>query len=83
VREVVEFSKEGFGLMNQMEQRIGEAAGTIWNALYAKESMTKSRIAKVTGLPTQLMNQGIGWLAREGKLTITKQKKTELIELKE
>ena len=51
-----------------MEARIGEAAGKVWQALHAKGPMRKSGIAKATGLTGDLLNQGIGWLAREGKI---------------
>ena len=52
-----------------MEAKIGEAAGRIWQALHANGPMGKAQLAKVTGLSGDLLNQGIGWLAREGKLT--------------
>lgn len=51
-----------------METRIGEAAGKIWQVLNAKGAMGKARLAKATGLSSDLLDQGIGWLAREGKL---------------
>ena len=69
--------------MNQIELEIGKAAGKIWDVLSAKGSMSKSQIAKETGLSTQLLNQGIGWLAREGKLVGEKSKRGERIELAE
>jgi len=69
--------------MDQIEREIGEAAGRIWNELYANGPMSKSRISKATGFPIQLVNQGIGWLAREGKLTTIKQRGIDLIKLKE
>ena len=69
--------------MNQIELEIGKAAGKIWDVLFAKGSMSKSQIAKETGLSTQLLNQGIGWLAREGKLDREKSKKGEKIKLTE
>ena len=57
-----------------METRIGEAAGKIWQALHAKGPMRTSGIAKATGLPGGLLNQGIGWLAREGKIAFEMRK---------
>lgn len=69
--------------MEHMEREIGEAAGKIWNALNAKGVMSKARLAKVTGLPTARVDQGIGWLAREGKLVREKGKKGEVVSLKE
>lgn len=57
-----------------MEARIGEAAGKIWQALHADGPMRRSGIAKATGLSGDLLNQGIGWLAREGKIASQMQK---------
>ena len=51
-----------------METKIGEAAGKIWKALNVADSMGKTQLAKATGLTSDLVNQGIGWLAREGKI---------------
>ena len=51
-----------------MEHEIGQAAGKIWDALNGKDAMTALQIAKAAGLPSDLTHQGIGWLAREGKL---------------
>ena len=69
--------------MNHIELEIGNAAGKIWNVLSAKGSMSRSQIAKEAGLSTQLLNQGIGWLAREGKLVREKTKRGKRIKLTE
>lgn len=69
--------------MERLEQEIGDAAGKIWKNLDKKGAMSKSRIAKETKLSTNLVNQAIGWLAREGKISQEKTKRVELIKLKE
>lgn len=69
--------------MERIEQEIGEAAGKIWKLLNEKGPIPKSKIAKQTKLSANLVHQGLGWLAREGKLSQHKQKNTELIGLKE
>jgi len=51
-----------------MEAKVGEAAGKVWQALHANGPMDKSALTKATGLSSDLVNQGIGWLAREGKI---------------
>ena len=52
-----------------MEERIGQAAGQIWQALAeAKKSVNIADLGKLTKLKTQLAYQGLGWLAREGKI---------------
>jgi hypothetical protein len=67
--------------MNQLEQAIGDAAGKIWSTLDMGGSMTRTQLGKKTGLPAPLLNQGIGWLAREGKLQVIQDKKREVLEL--
>ncbi len=69
--------------MGKMERQTGEAAGHIWHALNANGPMSRSKISKITGLPTQLTNEGIGWLVREGKLSLETKRKRELVMLKE
>ena len=69
--------------MDLLEKEIGEAAGKVWSSLRAKGPMAKTRIPKETGISAQLANQAVGWLAREGKLVIQKDKKVDLIGLKE
>jgi len=69
--------------MNQLELEIGEAAGNIWTILAAKGSMSRTQLGKAAGLSTHLLNQGIGWLAREGKLEVIKDKKKEVINLRQ
>ena len=69
--------------MEQVEREIGEAAGKIWEALHVNGAMSRAKIAKATKLSAQLVNQGIGWLAREGQLTSEKMKGTEAIRLKQ
>jgi hypothetical protein len=66
----------------EIETGIGFAAGKIWQTLNGKGPMAKSAIAKATGLGADLLDQGIGWLAREGKLVVVKAGKVEQLKLK-
>ena len=66
----------------EMETEIGFAAGKIWQTLNSKGPMAKSAIAKTTELPADLLDQGIGWLTREGKLITVKAGKIEQLKLK-
>jgi len=63
-----------------MEKQIGEAAGKIWQALHAGGPMSKPQLARATGLPAGAVDQGIGWLAREGKIVVDE--KTQSLKLK-
>ena len=62
-----------FLLMNV--QSIGENAGIIWRLLQSENrKWDYLEIKKATGLPDRDINASIGWLAREGKLTIDETK---------
>ena len=65
-----------------MEAKIGEAAGKIWQALKANGSLGRTQLAKATGLSGDLLNQGIGWLAREGKIASEGQDMNQSLKLK-
>ena len=69
--------------MDILEKEIGEAAGKIWEALHGNEPMSRTKISKKTGLSVVSLNQGIGWLAREGKLAREKKNRKEPISLKD
>ncbi len=52
-----------------MEQEIGQAAGQIWQALSTTNGPVNiTKLAKLSGLKTQIAYQGLGWLAKEGKI---------------
>ncbi|MCE5185353.1 MAG: winged helix-turn-helix domain-containing protein [Planctomycetaceae bacterium] len=52
-----------------MVEQIGQAAGQIWQMLSkAKEPVNITDVPKKTKLTSQIAYQGMGWLAREGKL---------------
>ena len=49
-------------------QEIGSAAGEIWHFLNDNGPATVSKIVKELDQPKDTILQGIGWLAREGKV---------------
>ncbi len=52
-------------------QSIGESAGIVWRTLAGEHrKWSYNELKKVTGLPDRNLNAAIGWLAREGKLSI-------------
>ncbi len=53
-----------------MSERIGTAAGVVWEYLKSNGTVTTSQIQRGTGLNAALTNQALGWLAREGKIRI-------------
>lgn len=54
-----------------LQEKAGNIAGLIWNALAdANASLTFKQIKKTTKLAEKDFNLGIGWLLREDKLTV-------------
>lgn len=52
-----------------MQDKIGSAAGHIWKFLSTyKKPINISDLPKQSGLAAPLAYQGLGWLAREGKV---------------
>ena len=56
-------------------QSIGESAGIIWNLLQSESrKWDYQEIKQATGLSDRIIHAAIGWLAREGKLSIEETK---------
>ena len=51
---------------------IGEMAGKVWTALYKNGEMTITKIKNDLKADVFVINAAVGWLAREGKVDITK-----------
>jgi winged helix-turn-helix protein DUF2582 len=64
-------------------ERIGKAAGAVWNKLHAraKDGVSLTDLKKVTGFTADEALAGIGWLAREGKLSFETQGKKSVVKL--
>ena len=65
-----------------MSDSIGIAAGKIWDYLNENGETSVSKITKETELNKNMTQRAIGWLAKEGKLNFTMDKRTELLSLK-
>jgi len=65
-----------------MINEIGEAAGAIWIALNEKGEMTMTRLKDETKLTTNMLNMGLGWLAREDKVQFSGSGKNVNVSLK-
>ncbi|HEX7320475.1 MAG TPA: winged helix-turn-helix domain-containing protein [bacterium] len=63
--------------------KIGNAAGDIWKKLRAEGDMVITKLQRKTGLPVNLFYLGLGWLARENKVSISIEKRTIRVSLKE
>ena len=60
---------------------IGEMAGEVWKVLSENGPMTMAKLVKVVGEPRDTVLQAVGWLAREGKLSIEDQGRNRMIAL--
>lgn len=60
---------------------IGEAAGKVWKALGAKGKVALTTLPKVLEEDGALVNQAIGWLARESKIEFEKEGRAVYVKL--
>ena len=61
--------------------KIGAAAGMVWQYLDQNGAVTLSKLAKEIDAPRDQVMQGIGWLAREGKIRFDETSRSKLIAL--
>jgi len=62
-------------------QEVGQTAGTVWQLLDKRGSLTISQIVKEIRMPRDQIMQSIGWLAREGKLTVREEGRKKVASL--
>lgn len=65
---------------NEIES-IGAAAGLIWHYLDENGPVTLSKLAKEVDAPRDQVMQGVGWLAREGKIRFDETPRSKVIAL--
>lgn len=65
-----------------MNDKIGEMAGMVWNALNHKGSLTVAKLKTALKADTFILDAAIGWLAREDKIDVSKTKSSITITLK-
>ena len=65
-----------------MQTEIGSAAGIIWRHLDQHGETTLTKLKQGTKLSDQLLRMGLGWLAKEEKLSFVKAGRTLKIRLK-
>lgn len=66
-----------------MVDRIGKAAGDIWELLKSQGETPITRLNKEAGLPANLFYMALGWLSREGKLSYRREERKLYVALKE
>ncbi len=62
-------------------ERIGETAGAIWRFLDSEGPASLSQLVKKVGEPRDTVMQGVGWLAREGKVQMNEEGRKRTISL--
>jgi hypothetical protein len=67
--------------MSSLDQ-IGEAAGSVWRYLDENGPQSMTKLIKQVDVPRDLLMQGIGWLAREDKISIEDGPRSRIISLK-
>lgn len=66
----------------EMETEIGNAAGVIWRYLDRHGEATFAKLKQGTQLSDQLLLMGVGWLAKEGKISFGKEGRIQKIRLR-
>ena len=66
-----------------MQEEIGSTAGTIWHALNDKGELALAKLKKEVNTKTPVFDWAVGWLAREDKIVITREKRSFCIRLRE
>lgn len=62
---------------------IGSVAGRIWHYLHDQGTVSITQLTRDVDAPRDTVMQGIGWLAREGKVVISKTARSRQIQLVE
>lgn len=62
-------------------QTIGETAGVVWQYLKERGRTTLTTLERGINSPTEAVLMAVGWLAREGKLELSQEKRTVYIRL--
>ncbi|MCK4550477.1 MAG: winged helix-turn-helix domain-containing protein [Candidatus Aenigmarchaeota archaeon] len=57
-----------------VEKIFGLNAGKVWKSLNKKGAMSATMLAKETKLKITEVHSALGWLGREGNISITKKK---------
>ncbi len=65
-----------------MQNEIGSVAGEIWSVLRAKGEMSVAALKKSLGAKDATADWAIGWLAREDKIILRKERNTVKIALR-
>ena len=68
--------------MQELQEQIGQSAGQIYNYLNSNGESTFSKMKKELDLKGNFADLGLGWLARENKVEISKKGASVSVRLK-
>lgn len=68
--------------MQELQDKIGQSAGEIYNYLNNNGESTFSKMKKELNLKSNFADLGLGWLAREDKVEISKKGTSVSVRLK-
>ena len=60
---------------------IGEVAGLVWRVLSENGPLSTTKLVKTVGEPRDTVMQALGWLAREGKISIDEEGRNRMVSL--
>ncbi len=63
------------------QEKVGENAGVVWNALNGTDGKAFKEIKKESGLKEKDLYLALGWLLREGKVSVDAAEKDLFIKL--
>ena len=66
-----------------MPEQVGLAAGSIWHYLAENGATSVAKLVKELSEEEKIIQRSIGWLAREGKITLDVVNRVETLALKE
>jgi predicted ArsR family transcriptional regulator len=65
-----------------IKEEVGETAGKVWQLLTQDGPQTLAQAKKKLDVTSELLNFAIGWLAREDKVNVSRDKKDIRVQLK-
>mgnify|MGYP006301155069 CR=1 FL=1 len=62
--------------------QVGQTAGVIWRTLSERGPLTMAKLVKAVGQPRDVCMQGLGWLAREDKVSVVEEGRSRVVSLR-
>ena len=66
-----------------MQEEIASTAGIIWHALNDRGELSRAKLKRAVNGRTAVFDWAVGWLARDDKVVITREKRSFRIQLRD